>query len=84
MEVLLTSSQDLQEGEVGMKVYKLCAVPVQQQGTPRSKMYTGEVRCDIPLSRKVVLHLMETGSLFGLEQFFVDNWYTLPSLYHML
>ncbi|XP_063590198.1 piggyBac transposable element-derived protein 4-like [Penaeus indicus] len=70
-----------------LKVYKLSASTGPAAGyTSCFEVYTGKDRGDIPSFTKVVLHLMKFGGGFLGKgyQLFVDNWYTLPTLFHLL
>ncbi|XP_042872685.1 piggyBac transposable element-derived protein 4-like [Penaeus japonicus] len=70
----------------GLKVYKLCASTGPSSGyTSCFRIYTGQDRGDVPAGTKVVLELMEKSDCLGRGySVFVDNWYTSPSLFHML
>ncbi|ROT80302.1 PiggyBac transposable element-derived protein 4 [Penaeus vannamei] len=70
----------------GLKVYKLCASTGPAAGyTFCFKVYTGKEHGDIPSFTKAVLHLMEYGGFLDKGyQLFVDNWYTSPTLFHLL
>nr|XP_027236124.1 piggyBac transposable element-derived protein 4-like [Penaeus vannamei] len=63
----------------GLKVYMLYASIGLAAG------YTGKDLGDMPSSTKAVLHLMEYGGFLDKGyQLFVDNWYTSPTLFHLL
>ena len=70
----------------GMKVYRLCASEGPAAGyTCAFRVYMGADRSDLPVSTKVVLDLLHEAAM--LDQgytVYLDNWYSSPTLYHML
>ena len=70
----------------GMKVYKLCASEGPAAGyTCSFKLYMGADRGELPASTKVVLDLLHDAALLDKGYTVtLDNWYSSPTLYHML
>ncbi|XP_042875839.1 piggyBac transposable element-derived protein 4-like [Penaeus japonicus] len=70
----------------GLKVYKLSASTGPSSGyTSCFRIYTGQDKSTVPASTKAVLDLLEMSSSMGKGYcVFVDNWYTSPSLFHIL
>ncbi|XP_047488440.1 piggyBac transposable element-derived protein 4-like isoform X2 [Penaeus chinensis] len=70
----------------GLKVYKLCSSDGPEAGyTTAFGIYMGKDRRELPTSMKVLIDLMEKGSLMDKGyQVHTDNWFSSPKLFHYL
>ena len=70
----------------GLKAYKLCASDGPATGyTSSFSLYMGQDRGDLPASTQKVLDLMGAANLLDKGYIvYTDNWYSSPSLFHLL